>query len=141
MSAPINHLHIALGVRDVALSAAFYTSLFGVLPDKVTEGYVRLVIADPPLVLSLNPARRLKGGDRLQHFGLRFASATRFAEVRDRLRSAGLVRKEQHRTECCHAIQAKVWVRDPDGNDWEFYDLIEDVPLPLPVVGLEQRAS
>jgi hypothetical protein len=29
-------------------------------------------------------------------------------------------------TNCCYAIQDKTWVRDPDGNRWEVFVVLED---------------
>lgn len=132
-----NHIHIALGVADLPRSVAFYDALFDRCPDKRTEKYARYVVASPPLVLSLNRVAKVKGGNAVEHLGLRFGATADFEAARERLRAAGLVRKEQHKTKCCHAIQEKVWVRDPDGNDWEFYDLVED----LPVAGEEASES
>ena len=125
-----HYLHVALGVQDLERSRRFYESLFDVAADKVTGSFARFVLQDPALVLSLNAERKVKGGNRLQHLGVRFGSTESFEQARARLAAAGLIRKQQHRTKCCHAIQEKVWVRDPDGNDWEFYDLIEDLAVP-----------
>ena len=125
-----HHLHIALGVRDLPASDAFYTAAFGCEPDKRTDTYARFVVADPPLVLSLNAAPEAQPGSRVEHFGLRFSSTESFQAARERLLAAGLVRKEERAIHCCHAIQDKVWVRDPDGLDWEFYDLLDDLQVP-----------
>jgi hypothetical protein len=27
---------------------------------------------------------------------------------------------------CCYAVQDKTWVRDPDGNEWEAFVVLED---------------
>ena len=29
-------------------------------------------------------------------------------------------------TDCCYALQDKVWVRDPDGNEWEVFVVLKD---------------
>jgi hypothetical protein len=29
---------------------------------------------------------------------------------------------------CCYAVQDKVWVNDPDGEPWEVYAVLDDVP-------------
>jgi hypothetical protein len=30
------------------------------------------------------------------------------------------------KTDCCYALQHKTWVRDPDGNEWEVFVVLED---------------
>ncbi len=29
---------------------------------------------------------------------------------------------------CCYVLQEKVWFRDPDGNKWEVFTVLEQVP-------------
>jgi hypothetical protein len=29
-------------------------------------------------------------------------------------------------TDCCYALQDKVWASDPDGNSWEVFTVLED---------------
>ncbi len=31
-------------------------------------------------------------------------------------------------TICCYGLQGKTWVRDPDGNEWEVFVVLEDNP-------------
>jgi hypothetical protein len=38
-----------------------------------------------------------------------------------RFKQAGLVTKTEDNTECCYALQDKVWIEDPDGNAWEVF--------------------
>jgi predicted lactoylglutathione lyase len=38
-----------------------------------------------------------------------------------RFKTAGLATFEEHDTDCCYALQDKVWVTDPDGNRWEIF--------------------
>ena len=39
---------------------------------------------------------------------------------------AGLSTRDEMQTNCCYAIQDKTWVRDPDGNEWEVFVVLED---------------
>jgi uncharacterized glyoxalase superfamily protein PhnB len=38
-----------------------------------------------------------------------------------RFKEAGLRTLTEENTECCYALQDKVWVEDPDGNAWEVF--------------------
>jgi hypothetical protein len=46
--------------------------------------------------------------------------------VRERWQRAGLATRDEMQIECCHALQDKTWVRDPDGNEWEVFVVLED---------------
>ena len=137
----ITHFHVSLNVRDLERSIQFYTAVFAVPPDKVGPRYARFTLQDPPLVLGLSKSNRVKDGNRVEHLGFRMESTRALEVLRGRLAAAGLVRREQRRTTCCHAVQDKVWVRDPDGNDWEFYDLIEDLKPPTGIEAESYEAS
>lgn len=39
---------------------------------------------------------------------------------------AGLTPRDEMQTSCCYALQDKSWVRDPDGNEWEAFVVLED---------------
>ena len=119
------HLHIGLYVRDLDRSIDFYRRFLGVEPAKRRPDYAKFELADPPLVLGMNPA---PAGDesRVSHLGLRVASADELERVRARLEAAGLAPVAELGTTCCYARQDKLWVRDPDGNPWEVYVLLED---------------
>jgi hypothetical protein len=36
------------------------------------------------------------------------------------------VTRDEMQTNCCYATQDKTWVRDPDGNEWEVFVVLED---------------
>jgi hypothetical protein len=46
--------------------------------------------------------------------------------MRQRWNEAGLVSRDEMQTNCCYARQDKAWVRDPDGNEWEVFVVLED---------------
>jgi catechol 2,3-dioxygenase-like lactoylglutathione lyase family enzyme len=46
--------HLALTVRDVERSIAFYRALFGVEPSKIRPDYAKFELAEPPLNFTLH---------------------------------------------------------------------------------------
>jgi catechol 2,3-dioxygenase-like lactoylglutathione lyase family enzyme len=127
-----HRFHVALNVRDLARSVEFYRGALGLDPDKLHPGYARFLLDDPPVVLSLNEARAVKSGNRVAHLGIRLGSAAALARARERVVAAGHRVRDQHQTLCCHAVQDKFWVADPDGNEWEFYEVTDDHPEHAP---------
>ena len=118
---------MALKVHDLERSIAFYRDLFEVDPDKVKGGYARFNLVDPPVVLTLNAASKVRRGDRIDHMGIKVSESGKLARAYDRLRQGGYWVKEQRGIVCCHSRQDKFWVRDPDGIQWEFYELLDDM--------------
>jgi catechol 2,3-dioxygenase-like lactoylglutathione lyase family enzyme len=127
MSLPINTLkaHVALNVRDVTASTAFYSKLFGIDPAKVRAGYAKFDVQNPPLNISLNESA-VKEAGALSHLGIQVSSTEEVLAVREFWSAAGLDVRDEMQTNCCFAIQDKTWVRDPDGNEWEVFVVLKD---------------
>lgn len=125
-----NRMHVALNVGDLERSRRFYQDLFGAPPDKVRDDYIRFQVEDPPLALTLNVPKQSgpEKGNRLSHLGIRVADAEQLRSAHDRLAAGGHVVKVEDGTTCCYALQDKFWVVDPDGNEWEYYQLLDDAP-------------
>jgi catechol 2,3-dioxygenase-like lactoylglutathione lyase family enzyme len=117
--------HIAINVRDVRESIEFYRKLFGIEPSKVRAGYAKFDLSDPPLNFTLNEAAASEQG-RLSHLGIQVASTADVLAMRKQWRERGLSTRDEMKTECCYALQDKTWVRDPDGNEWEAFAVLED---------------
>ena len=112
--------HIAIHVRNVQRSIEFYRKLFGIEPSKVRKGYAKFDVANPALNFTLN---EVPFGERgaLSHLGIQVASSGDVVSVRDRWIRQGLITRYEMRTECCYALQDKVWVTDPNGYKWEVF--------------------
>ena len=115
-------LHIGLTVSDLQRSRQFYETLLGVPPAKERPGYVKFEPTDPSVNLTLNAAAQVAdGGNHGTHYGVQVKSTQAVQEAVERLASAGLQTKVQENTSCCYSVQDKVWVADPDGNQWEVF--------------------
>ena len=119
--------HVSLNVSDIEASVAFYEKVFGTLPAKRRPGYAKFDLASPSLNLTMQEAPRT--GVNASHFGMQVASSEDVAAAWSRFKEAGLKTLTEENTECCYALQDKVWVEDPDGNSWEVFVVKSEVPV------------
>jgi catechol 2,3-dioxygenase-like lactoylglutathione lyase family enzyme len=117
--------HLAINVKDVNKSIAFYRKLFGIEPSKVRVGYAKFNVSNPPLNFTLNEVPFSERG-ALSHLGIQVGSTEDVFAVRERWIQEGLSTRDEMGTECCYARQDKAWVHDPDGNEWEVFIVLED---------------
>jgi catechol 2,3-dioxygenase-like lactoylglutathione lyase family enzyme len=119
--------HVAIHVKDLAKSIEFYRRLFGIQPCKVRRGYAKFAVSNPPLNFTLNEVSTEHSVSRsLSHMGIQVFSTEEVLAVRDRWIKEGLTPWDEMGTTCCHAVQDKAWVRDPDGNEWEVFVVLAD---------------
>lgn len=117
--------HLALNVTDVTRSIEFYRKLFGIEPSKVRTGYAKFDVHNPPLNFTLNEGTDGRRG-ALSHLGIQVRSTEDVLATRQRWNQAGLLTRDEMQTDCCYATQDKTWVRDPDGNEWEVFVVLQD---------------
>lgn len=117
--------HLALNVHNVERSIGFYKKLLGIEPSKVRPGYAKFDVQNPPLNLTLNEHVFTEQG-ALSHLGIQVAGTDDVLTMRERWADAGLLTRDEMQTSCCYALQDKTWVRDPDGNEWEVFVVLED---------------
>ena len=116
----MSRVQLALRVSDLQGSVEFYSKLFGVEPAKRRPGYANFAVEEPPLKLVLiegGPGQRTV----MDHLGVEVFSTTDVEAATERLTEAGLVTLSEDDTECCYAVQDKVWVRGPGQEPWEVY--------------------
>lgn len=117
--------HLALNVRNVEDSIVFYRKMLGIEPSKVRTGYAKFDVQNPPLNLTLNQHPFNERG-ALSHLGIQVASTDDVLATRQKWEEVGLLTRDEMQTSCCYALQDKTWVRDPDGNEWEVFVVLED---------------
>ena len=117
--------HLSINVRSVDQSIEFYRKMLGIEPSKVRTGYAKFDVQNPPLNFTLNEAPVSSRG-ALSHLGIQVSSTEDVLATRQRWTDAGLLTRDEMQTNCCYATQDKTWVRDPDGNEWEVFVVLED---------------
>ena len=134
----MSRVQLALNVSDLDEAVAFYSRLFGAEPAKLRPGYANFAIADPPLKLVLMEDASARGqgvAGALNHLGVEVETADDVAAATRLLSDGGLETEVQEQTDCCFAIQDKVWVHDPDGAPWEVYTVLADAPVGSGIAG------
>lgn len=67
--------------------------------------------------------------DPISHFGIQVKSTSVVSDMSRQLESAGLATKVEESVNCCHAVQDKIWIVDPDGHRWEVFVVLDDAPM------------
>ena len=113
-------VHVALNTPRFDESVRFYRTFLGLEPVKLKPGYAKFDVAEPGLNLTLN-ASPDRGVGALNHLGIQVQSTAAVREAAERLKAEGLATFEEENTDCCYALQDKVWVTDPNGYKWEVF--------------------
>ena len=135
-------VHVALNVNDVEESVKFYQAMFGAEPVKLKPGYAKFDIAEPALNLTLNYNGALESQGALNHLGIQVASTDQVLRAKARLEEAGLATSDEMGTDCCYALQDKIWIADPNGYRWEFFAVkVADTKPELTFAGARDSAT
>jgi len=120
-------VHISLNVRDVPTSVEFYRKVFGVEPQKQAEDYAKFDLTKPALNFAL--VSSAGAFSRVNHFGIEVDSPDDVVTWERHLHEQGILERAEHDVTCCYARQDKVWFTDPDGNEWEVFTVLEQLPV------------
>jgi predicted enzyme related to lactoylglutathione lyase len=75
--------HLAIHVRDIEQSIAFYRKMFGLEPSKVRKGYAKFDVQNPPLNFTLNEAT-FAGAGALSHMGIQLSTTSDVLAMREK---------------------------------------------------------
>lgn len=120
--------HLSLNVRSVPESIAFYQKVFGQEPQKQTPTYAKFDLKEPSLNFAMQEARDRQSLSRVSHLGIEVQSAEEVKSWTEKLQSLGIKTMSEEGTDCCYALQDKVWFQDPDGNHWEVFFVHAQLP-------------
>lgn len=128
--ATTTRVHVAINVTDVERTLPFYRVLFGQEPTKLRPGYAKFEVNEPPVNFTLNQNPAMTPGGTISHFGIQVKSTQEVLAAKERFVQSGLTTFSEDEVTCCYALQDKVWVTDPDGNNWEVFVVLEaDAPV------------
>lgn len=117
-------VHISLAVENLESSTGFYEKLFGKSATKVRDDYANFRLDQPSIHLALVQAGRAcchEPAGSHSHFGIELPDVDTFNAWHDRLDDTGLKGRDEHDIVCCYARGEKVWLTDPDHNEWEIW--------------------
>ena len=119
-----SRLQLALNVNEIDEAIAFYSKLFDATPHKRRDGYANFAIANPPLKLVLIENPDANGG--LNHLGVEVADTGTVQEAAERFTLQQMETVSEEAVDCCYAVQDKVWVTSPEGEQWEVYTVLDE---------------
>jgi catechol 2,3-dioxygenase-like lactoylglutathione lyase family enzyme len=131
--------HVSINVSNIDASVAFYERAFGVQATKRRPGYAKFDLDAPALNLTMQEGPRT--GVNADHFGIQVESKRDVLEAQLRFEEAGLLTRPEENTQCCYALQDKVWIADPDGNSWEVFVVHGDAPVMGDPAAMKPAAS
>ena len=125
----MSRVQLALNVDDIDEAITFYSRLFNAEPAKRRPGYANYALDEPALKLVLieNPGH----GGSLNHLGVEVASTDEVVAATRRYAAEGMSTRVEEGTTCCYALQDKVWVTGPGGEQWEVYTVLADAGAEL----------
>jgi catechol 2,3-dioxygenase-like lactoylglutathione lyase family enzyme len=130
--------HVSLNVADIEAAVAFYAKAFGMPPTKRRPGYAKFDLQEPLLNLTMQEAPRT--GVNASHFGIQVAHTDDVLEAKRTFEARGLATFTEEDVACCYAVQDKVWITDPDGNQWEVFVVKADATVMTPVAAQSAAA-
>ncbi len=136
----MSRLQLALNVTDIDAAVDFYSKLFATEPRKRRPGYANFAIAEPPLKLVLFENKSAAGGS-INHLGVEVDTTEEVGDAIGRFEAAGLPTLVEEQTDCCFALQDKVWTDGPDHERWEFYVVHADTDVAVPASCTDDTAS
>lgn len=133
-------MHVCLYVRNIEKTIQFYSTFFGVEPNKIKSNYAKYILDSPSLIISFveNPERVQ---ENFGHLGFQVETQEEMYERLEKAKALNIVSKEEIGTACCYAVQDKFWATDPDGVQWEVYYFHEDSDFNDPHYELENAEA
>ena len=114
----MKRFHLNLKVSDLEKSTQYYSSLFGAKPSVARPDYVKWMLDDPFINLSIETA---SGETGIAHVGIQAENPAELKSIYDGVAAAAGPRFEEGATTCCYASSEKNWTTDPDGVIWEAF--------------------
>ena len=117
----MKRMHMGITVSDIDTARDFYTKLLGQEPTLARPDYVKWMIDDPFLNLSINKTNCSGKQPGSVHMGIQVESMDELDELRSRWEGEGMGPQDQNDLVCGYQLQDKAWVFDPHELGWEVF--------------------
>ncbi len=121
--------HLSINTDQLAETVEFYRRLFGAEPVKHYHDYAKFDLDQPGLNLAINrkDSVEIRSGEHdrpVNHFGIELATSEQVSKAISALQAGGFETHVEQEVSCCYGVQDKVWVRDPNGHQWEIFAVL-----------------
>lgn len=117
----MKRMHMGITVTDITAATEFYTKLLGQEPTLARPDYVKWMVDDPRINLSINSSDCGATEPGVNHLGIQVESMDELSEIRSRWDGAGIGPQDQNQLVCGYQLQDKAWVFDPEELPWEVF--------------------
>lgn len=114
----MKRMHVHVGVDDLDVSIAYYSTLFAAAPTVTQPDYAKWMLDDPRVNFAISVGHATRG---IEHLGIQVEDAAELAEVAGRLAAADGPVLNEGATTCCYAKSTKAWIAAPQGVMWETF--------------------
>ncbi len=121
--------HLSINVSNLSSSVSFYSKVFGLDPQKRSQTYAKFDLREPAFNFSMHEAVEGRQQSRVNHLGIEVQSSEEVGAWKKRLEEIDVPVRGEEGTDCCFALQDKVWFEDPDGNSWEIFFVHAQLPV------------
>jgi hypothetical protein len=122
----MKRFHVHLHVQDLSQQIQFYSAMFNQAPARKEADYAKWMLQDPPLNFAISTRGSKPGVD---HMGIQVDTDEELQTLKTQASAADMALLDEGETSCCYAQSDKYWLTDPDGNAWEQFRTLGNIPV------------
>ncbi len=122
----MKRFHVHLHVQDLPQNIKFYSAMFNQAPAREEADYAKWMLQDPPLNFAISTRGDKPGVD---HMGIEVETDEELQALKTQAKAADMALLDEGQTNCCYAQSDKYWLTDPQGNAWEQFRSLRNIPV------------
>jgi extradiol dioxygenase family protein len=122
----MKRFHIHMHVQNLSEQIKFYSAMFNQAPAREEADYAKWMLQDPPLNFAISTRGDKPGVD---HMGIQVDTDEELQTLKTQAKAADMALLDEGETSCCYAQSDKYWLTDPDGNAWEQFRTLGNIPV------------
>ena len=122
----MKRFHVHLHVQDLPQNIKFYSAMFNQAPAREEADYAKWMLQDPPVNFAISTRGTKPGVD---HMGIQVETDEELQTLKTQARAADMAVLDEGPASCCYAQSDKYWLTDPEGNAWEQFRTLGNIPV------------